>query len=182
MSRRFYSEKLRHAAHLLFFRRGRLPGVKGWELKKRLGKDHEEVMKQLNEILKDVDLEVKEIPEESSELQTSRFEESRFVVALKENLTLSEGKMCGWRIDNLAGLTIAISYVVSKQGKAPRGEVEKILSHKFGRWRSLTMMDAFTRTGYLAEDEPDIISLGWRAKAEVDLKSLMTLLLETKPI
>lgn len=185
LSEKFYAEKLKRAVHLLFFKRGRTPGVKSWELKTSLGKDYEEVLKQLNQLLGDIDLEVKEVEEEtpsSTRFQTATGEaESRFLVTLKGGLTLREARMCGWRIDNLAGLTMAIAYAVSKQGKAPRKEVEETLARKFGRWRSMVMMDIFIRSRYLEEDETGLIGLGWRTKAEVDLRSIMTLLLESAP-
>jgi hypothetical protein len=182
LSKKLYSDKIKRAVHLLFFRRGKMPGVRGRELKMKLGKDYKEVISQLNDFLKDLDLEVKEVRDETSLLTPSKPEtaESRFLVSLRGSLTLREARMTGWRIDNLAGLTVAIAYIISKQGKAPRKDVERILAHKFGRWRAMTMMDAFIRSGYLSEDESELLSLGWRTKAEVDLRSLMTLLLEAK--
>jgi hypothetical protein len=88
--------------------------------------------------------------------------------------------MCGWRIDTLAGLAIAIAYIVSKQGKASRKDVEKILARKFGKWNAIAMTDAFMRTGYLAEDDSGMLFLDWRTRAEVDLRALMSLLVEAR--
>jgi len=183
MSKRFYGDKLKRAVHLLFFRRGKMPGARDWELKTKLGKDYEKILQQLNELLRDLDLEVKKVeevptsPVSKTAVSSDEEAETRYVVALKGTLTLREARMSGWRIDNLAGLTIAIAHVISKQGKALREDLEKTLAYKFGRWRSMSMMDIFIRTGYLSEDEKGMVSLGWRTKAEVDLKSLMTLLL-----
>ncbi|MEM2965276.1 MAG: hypothetical protein QXE22_07510, partial [Candidatus Bathyarchaeia archaeon] len=53
-----YPEKLKRAARLLLFKRGRKPGMKEWELKAELGKRYLDVLKDLNEILKELDLEV----------------------------------------------------------------------------------------------------------------------------
>ncbi len=182
----FYAEKLKRAAHLLFFKRGKVPGAREWELKARLGKNYEEILTDLNRVLEDLDLEVKRARDEASyrapdPLSVDEESEDRFLIRLKSEMTLTESRLCGWRIDNLAALTMAIAYVISKQGKAPRAEVEQDLSYKFGRWRSMNLTDIFIRTGYLREDEEGLLRLGWRTKSEVDLRALMTLLLEAKP-
>jgi len=187
VGKRFYGDKLKQAAHLLLFKRGKMPGAKDWELKMKLGRNYEEIVTQLNALLSDLDLEVRKITEEpvSSAVgfpSTSHVEtEARFLVGLKGSLTLREARMCGWRIDNLSALSVAISYLISKQGKASRKDVEKLLAYKFGRWRAMTLVDVFIRSGYLNEDETGLLSLGWRTRAEVDLKSLMTLVLEARP-
>jgi len=187
VSKRFYSDKLKQAAHLLLFKRGKMPGAKDWELKTKLGRNYEEIVNQLNVLLSDLDLEVRKIAGEpiggpTLSASTSRGEaEARFLVGLKGSLTLREARMCGWRIDNLSALSVAISYLISKQGKAPRKDIEKLLAYKFGRWRAMTLVDVFIRSGYLNEDETGLLSLGWRTRAEVDLKSLMTLVLEARP-
>ena len=183
---RFYSEKLKHAIHLLLFKRGRMPGAKEWELKASLGKNYREVIKQLDSLLADFDLEIKRVePERAQAGQLverptgADAEDARYLVTLKGTVTPKEARLFGWRIDNLAALTVAIAYVVTKQGKAPREEVEKLLAEKAGRWKTLTLLDAFVRNGYLKEDEAGSLSLGWRTKSEVNLRDLMTLLAET---
>jgi hypothetical protein len=184
-TKRFYSDKLKRAAHLLFFKRGRIPGAREWELKARLGRNYEEILNDFNRMLNDLDLEVKRVREEGSStltdpISTDQEPEDRFLVRLRSEMTLSESRLCGWRIDNLAALAITIASIISKQGKAPRDEVERSLSEKLGRWQSMNLIDIFIRTGYVREDETGLLRLGWRTKSEVDLKALMTLLLETK--
>jgi hypothetical protein len=184
-TKRFYSDKLKRAAHLLFFKRGRIPGAREWELKARLGRNYEEILNDFNRLLNDLDLEVKRVREEGSStltdpISTDQEPEDRFLVRLRSEMTLSESRLCGWRIDNLAALAITIASIISKQGKAPRDEVERSLSEKLGRWQSMNLIDIFIRTGYVREDETGLLRLGWRTKSEVDLKALMTLLLETK--
>jgi hypothetical protein len=178
------SERLKRAAHMLFFKRGRIPGAKAWELKAGLGKSYQKVLDQLDEDLKELDLQVKKVeaggigeysPEDD---EADKF---RYFVRLRGTLTPKEARMSGWRIDNLAALAAALSLVVSKQGKVERKELETMIQEKAGRWRTLTLTDTFLRTGYLEEDESGMISLGWRTKAEVDLPSLMMLVAEAKP-
>ena len=52
-------------------------------------------------------------------------------------------------------------------------EVKKMLSEKFPEWKVSAELDRFIRKGYLSEDEEGVLYLGWRTKAEVDLKALL---------
>jgi hypothetical protein len=181
----FYADKLKRATHLLLFRRGKMPGAKEWELKEKVGKNYKQVLDQLNQMLGELDLEIKKVTDASAgnmveEGRPREEEETRYYVTLKGTLGLKEAKMIGWRIDNLAALGGAVAYLVSKQGKAPREDVEKVLAHKFGRWKSATLVDIFMRTGYLEEDDAGVMSIGWRTTSEVDLRALMTKMAETK--
>ena len=161
-----------------------MPGARSWELKTGLGKEYLKVLTQLDESLKDLDLEVKKV--ESQVLSDYKpgpdgEEESRYFVRLKGTLTPREARMTGWRIDNLAALAACLSLIVSKQGKSERKELEDVIGQKVGRWRALTLTDAFLRSGYLEEDEESLVKLGWRTRAELDLESLMMLIAESKP-
>jgi len=182
---RYYSDKVKRAIHLLLFKRGKMPGAKEWELKAALGKNYREVIKQVDALLADLDLEVKRVEPDRSQarhlIEASSIEgadDARYLITLRGTLTPKEARLSGWRIDNLAALTMAITYVVTKQGKAPREEVEKLLAEKVGRWKTLTLLDAFVRNGYLREDETGSLTLGWRTTSEVNLRDLMTLLAE----
>jgi hypothetical protein len=181
----FYSDRLKRAIHLLVFRRGKMPGAKEWELKEKVGKNYEQVLEQLNTLLSDLDLEIKKVTEPASGQMTEsedalHMEEPRYFVTLKGSLGLKEAKMIGWRIDNLAALSGAIAYIVAKQGKAPRDDVEKVVAEKYGRWKAATLIDIFLRAGYLEEDDAGVTSLGWRTKSEVNLPALMTKMTEGK--
>ena len=179
----FYSDKLKRAMHLLLFRRGKMPGAKEWELKEKVGKNFEQVLEQLNQLLSELDLEIKKVKERTPAYATQDGipgDESRYYITLKGTLGLKEAKMIGWRIDNLAALAATLALLMSKQGKAPREDLEKLLANKFGRWKSITLVDIFLRTGYLEEDDAGVISLGWRTQSEIDLKALMTRMAEVK--
>ncbi len=180
----FPSERLKRAAHMLFFKRGRIPGARSWELKAGLGKSYQKVLEQLDEGLKELDLQVKRVEERGLaeyDMGASEDDRFRYFVRLRGTLSPKEARMSGWRIDNLAALAAALALVVSKQGKVERKELEALISEKAGRWRTLTLTDTFLRTGYLEEDESGMVSLGWRTRAEVDLQSLMMLFAEAKP-
>ncbi len=180
----YYNERVKRAAHMLFFKRGKIPGARNWELRTGLGKGFQSVLSQLDESLKDLDLEVKKVEVDSLTDSGSKGEgeeDYRYFVRLRGTLTPREARMSGWRIDNLAALAACLALVVSKQGKCERKELEALIGHKAGRWRALTLMDTFLRTGYLEEDEEGLVKLGWRTRAELDLQSLMMLVAESKP-
>ena len=175
-----YASKIRRATHMLFYRRHKKPGVKGWELRKGLGADYPKVLKILDNYLKALDLQVKTVFEEEKTVEKPTLEEldkARFYVTLRGELTPKETKMIGWRIDDLAGLAIAISYIISKKGKAPRKEVEELLRDKLPGWKVGINIDRYIRYGYLTQDDNEQLYLDWRTRAEVDQKALVDLLL-----
>ena len=182
MSKRkaLYARKVKRAVHMLFFRRHKKPGVKGWELRRSLGSDYPKVLSILDEHLKALDLQVKTVFEDEKTPENPTMEQldrARFYITLRGELTLKEAKMVGWRIDDLAGLAITIAYILSKGGKAPRKEVEELLHEKLPGWRVGLNIDRYIRYGYLAQDGNEQLYLDWRTRAEVDLKALMALLL-----
>jgi len=182
MSKRkgYYASKIKRAIHLLFYRRHKKPGVKGWELRKALGSDYLKVLKILDDYLKGLDLQVKTVFEEEKPVEKPTPEEldkARFYVTLRGELTPKESKMIGWRIDDLAGLAITIAYIISKKGKATRKEVEELLRDKLPGWKVGINVDRYIRYGYLTQDESEQLYLDWRTRAEVDQKALIDLLL-----
>jgi hypothetical protein len=178
-----YASKLKRATHMLFYKKHAKPGVKGWELRKALGSDYPKVLKILDDYLKALDLQVKTVFEEEKEIEKPSLEQldkARFLITLRGDLTPKEAKMVGWRIDDLAGLAIAIAYVISKKGQAPRKDVEELLREKLPGWKVGINIDRYVRYGYLAQDENGQLYLDWRTRAEVDQKALIDLLLRTE--
>ena len=185
MSKRkaYYASKIKRATHMLFYKRHRKPGVKGWELRKALGSDYPKVLKILDDYLKGMDLQVKTVFEEEKQVEKPSLEQldrARFCITFTGELTLKETKMIGWRIDDLAGLAIAISHIISKRGKAPRKEVEELLRDKLPGWKVGINIDRYIRYGYLTQDESEQLYLDWRTRAEVDQKALVDLLLRSE--
>jgi len=174
------SRKLKRASQLLFFQRHRKPGLRGWELKKALGKDFMSIIDVLNSELDKLNLQVKavfedvEVTDKPSEEQLDR---ARFFITIKNPLTVSDIIASGLRIDDIAALASTIALIISRQGKAPRSDVEQILREKFPKWRVDMNLDRFIRNGYLLEDENNVLYIGWRARAEIDQKVLIELLL-----
>jgi hypothetical protein len=176
----YYASKVKRAIHMLFYQRHKKPGVKGWELRKVLGSDYPKVLKILDDYLKTLDLQVKTVFEEEKPVEKATLEDldkARFYVTLRGELTPKEAKMVGWRIDDLAGLAIAIAYIISKRGKVARKEVEELLRDKLPGWRVDLNIDRYIRYGYLTQDESEQLYLDWRTRAEVDEKALIDMLL-----
>ena len=178
-----YASKMKRATHMLFYRRHQKPGVKGWELHKSLGSDYPKVLDVLDDFLKSLDLQVKTVFEEEKTPEKPTLEEldkARFYVTLRGDLQPKEAKMIGWRIDDLAGLAITISFIISKKGQAARRDVEELLGEKIPGWKVGLNIDRYIRYGYLQQDDNRQLYLDWRTRAEVDQKALIDILLKSE--
>jgi len=179
-----YAAKVKRATHLLFYRRHQKPGVKGWELHKSLGADYPKVLDVLDDYLKPLDMQVKTVFEEEKQPaekpSLEQLDKARFYVTLRGELTPKESKMIGWRIDDLAGLAITISYIISKKGQVPRKDVEDLLGAKIPGWKVGINIDRYIRYGYLSQDENQQLYLDWRTRAEVDQRALIGMLLNAE--
>ena len=176
----YYARKIKRATQLLFYKRHMKPGVKGWELKNALGSDYPKILKVLDNHLEKLNLQVKTVFEGETPAEKPTLEElnrARFYVTVRGGFPSRDAKMMGWRIDDIAGLATAISYIISKKGKAPRDEVEDLLRTKLPGWRVEMNMNRYIKSGYLGEDEHNQLYLDWRTRAEVDHKALVELLL-----
>lgn len=176
-----YSRKVKEAVQLLFFKRHHIPGAKGWELKKELGPEFPEVLEALDNYLKDLDLKVNRVFDEPgleyAEPTREQLTEARYYITLRGTMPLTTAKASGWRIDDIAGLAVAVAYLISKQGRSPRADIEKILAEKLPGWRVDVNVDRYIREGYLGEDDKGNLYLDWRSRAEIDQKQLVALIL-----
>jgi hypothetical protein len=176
-----YAGKVKKATQMLLYKRHSKPGVKGWELHKALGSDYPKVLDVLDDYLKPLGMQVKTVFEEEKTPDKPTIEEldkARFFVALRDVAT--KDKLMGWRVDDLAGLAITISYIISKKGQAARKDVEKLLGEKMPNWKVGLNIDRYIRYGYLMQDEAGQLFLDWRTRAEVDQKKLIELLLSAE--
>ena len=165
-------EKLARAAQLLLYKHHLQPGAKAWELRRALGRDYQQVLKLLDDELGKLGLEVKRVSEGES-----GSESDRYYATLRGHPALTEARTFGWRIDDMAMLTVALAQILSKGGKAQLREIERVLEEKFPRWRVESTIDRFIRRGYLSEDGEGMLYVGWRARAEIDQRTLLGLLL-----
>jgi hypothetical protein len=176
-----YGSKIKKATQMLFYKRHQKPGVRGAELHKVLGADYPKVLDLLDDYLKPLDLKVKIIFEEEKTPEKPTVEEldkARFYVTLRGELQTKD-KLMGWRIDDLAGLAITISYIISKKGQASRSDVEKLLAEKMPNWKISMNIERYIRYGYLGQDDNGQLYLDWRTRAEVDQKALINMLLSS---
>ena len=177
---RAYSRKVKDAVHLLFFKHHRLPGVRGWELKQELGPEWLEVIDVLDGQLKNLDLRVTRVlddPDLLEEPTRSQLLDARFYVTMAGTVDQKTAKTIGWRIDDIAGLAVTVAFLISKQGKSPRIDVEKALGEKLPGWRAKMNVERYIEQGYLGEDERGNLYLDWRTRAEIDQKQLVDLIL-----
>jgi hypothetical protein len=177
-----HAGKIKKASQMLFYKRHQKPGVKGWELHKALGMDYPKVLDLLDDYLKPMNLQVKVVFDEEKKPEKPTiedFDRARFFIVLRSDL-VTKDKLMGWRIDDLAGLAITISYVVSKKGIVARKDVEKLLSEKLPGWKVGLNIDRYIRSGYLMQDEKSLLYLGWRTSAEVDERALIEMLLSAE--
>jgi hypothetical protein len=178
------SKKVKKAAQLLLYQHHRLPGSKGWEIKKILGKDYMKVIKLLERKFDDLGLEIKIVYSDGIERLSPTeedLEQARFYVLSKVPMQSGEVSLSGWRIDTLAVLAAALALITSKQGKATRREAEELLQEKLPDWKVDQDLNRFIRKGYLDEDEAGMLFIGWRTRAEIDLKKLMGIIAGSLP-
>jgi len=178
------SKKVKKAAQLLLYQHHRLPGSKGWEIKKILGKDYMKVIKLLERRFDDLGLEIKIVYSDGIERLSPTeedLEQARFYVLSKVPMQSGEVSLSGWRIDTLAVLAAALALITSKQGKATRREAEELLQEKLPDWKVDQDLNRFIRKGYLDEDEAGMLFIGWRTRAEIDLKKLMGIIAGSLP-
>lgn len=164
--------KVRKAFQILILQRGRNPGVKGWEMKRHLGREYRKIVEVLSEDVSPMGLEVFEVKGADG-----TDDSSRFLLRFKEPPTVSEAETSGIRIDDLAVLAATIAFINAKQGRTARREVERFLREKFPKWRVEYSLDRYVKRGYLEQDERGMLHVGWRTHAEVDEKTLMTMVL-----
>ena len=174
---RAYARKVKDAVQLLFFTHHRLPGVRGWELRKELGSDWQNILDVLDKQLKPLDLQVTRAFDEPdvTEPTNAQLQDARYYVTLRGTVDQKAAKTIGWRIDDIAGLAVSVAYLISKQGKAPRVDVERVLEEKLPGWRVKLNVDRYIQQGYLGADEQGVMYLDWRSRAEIDTKKLVDL-------
>lgn len=172
------SRKLMVAATMLFFKSHRSPGVRGWELKNRLGKNYMKILELLNHKLNELGLQIKTVFEDESDQDLDR---ARFYITLTHPLTMSDLVTSDYKIDEVAALAIALSIILSRGGKAPLREILEMLETKFPKWKAEAYIERAVRRGYLNKSEEDILSTGWRTRVELDQKDLLKAIIEAQP-
>ncbi|HLI46677.1 MAG TPA: hypothetical protein VKU94_05730 [Geobacterales bacterium] len=172
-------EKMKKALHLLLIQRKSIPGATGYELKKFVGRKYLYVIKLLNSELESFGLKIKIVlPEDTQDLSNPSEDEylrARYYITSNEPLltTISKGQ---FNIEELACLSASLTFIIAKSNKANLNELETLLETKISKTKSKRMVEKFRRLGYIEIDKDNIVKLGWRAKAELDIERLMKLL------
>lgn len=167
-----FKSKIERAAQLLLIQRHRRPGVKGWELRRALGRRYLEVIKLLDEELSKFGLKIKVVfMDDVSEPKAEDYDKAIFMVTFRYPAKITDVLTSGWSIDELGALAACIAFINSKGGSVRRKDLENILAEKLPRWRIEIILDRFIRMGYLNVKD-DYLALGWRSKAEIDVNLL----------
>lgn len=156
----------------------RLPGVRGWELRRRLGKNYGKIVEALDSRLREIGLRVKVVHDSEEKEDLDR---ARFYIVLRDSLVISDLPSLGYRMDELAILAATLAYLYSKNGRAPQREVSEMLESKYPRWRVEAALEKLARRGYLLKTEDGLLSVGWRAEVEVDRRELLRAFTEIAP-
>ncbi|MFZ8858174.1 MAG: hypothetical protein ACO2O1_08060 [Candidatus Caldarchaeales archaeon] len=161
--------KVAIAAALILTAGHRQPGVRGWELRRRLGKGYQRVLEALDSRLKKIGLRLKVVYEDESQNP----ERARYYVVVSEPLALSDLTTLGYSIDEVAILAATLAYLFASNDRRPYKEVVELLETKYPKWRVESVLERLIRRGYLVRTEDDQLVVGWRAKVEVDKKELL---------
>jgi hypothetical protein len=164
-------KKLSVAVSLMVASGHRLPGVRGWELRRRLGKNYPKLIESLNSKLKEVGLQVKIIHDQEAEV--GDLDRARFYIVLSDPLNISDIPTLGYSLDELAVLSATLAYLFTKNEKANYKEVVEMLETKYQKWRVESILERLSRKGYLVKNDDGTISIGWRTKVEVDKQELL---------
>jgi hypothetical protein len=164
-------KKLSIAVSLMVASGHRLPGVRGWELRRRLGKNYPKLIESLNSRLKEVGLQVKIIHDQEAE--EGDLDRARFYIVLSDPLNISDIPTLGYSLDELAVLSATLAYLFTKNEKANYKEVVEMLETKYQKWRVESILERLSRKGYLVRNDDGTISIGWRTKVEVDKQELL---------
>ncbi|MEM1937136.1 MAG: hypothetical protein QXX49_02385 [Candidatus Caldarchaeum sp.] len=168
-------KKISTAMAMLLFTSHRLPGVRGYELRRRIGKNYLKVLESLNHRLEPLGLRVKTLFETPSDKEPAEedYDRARYFITLADPLSLSDIVAAGWRIDDLAVLSTSLAVLFSRGGRAPKKELIDLLESKLPKWRVEAALERFVRRGYLLDIGDGMLAVGWRALAEVDQKELI---------
>ncbi|MGC8569320.1 MAG: hypothetical protein ACP5LW_04880 [Nitrososphaeria archaeon] len=156
------------ALRLLLIETSALPGLKGWELKKHLGKDYLNVIKVASVEADRLGMKIAIIPDDEA---PKDFDRARFVLMTKEPLT--ESDYSRWlRIEEIASLGLILTEINLRGGSAPLEVVVRMLTEKLPRWRVNQIISKLERLGYIKE-ENGVLFKDWRSRVEIDETGFM---------
>lgn len=154
--------KLSKLAYLLFFKRHIYPGARDWELERYLGRNYRDYLKDFNEYIEPLGLYVEEVQVEEGDARVT------YYVVKPKGSALIDYRTFGWRIDEVAVLTISLGLVLSGGGRVLRREIEDVVKDKIPSRYASKIIDKLIKLGYLEEDG-DYVKVGLRSRLEINL-------------
>jgi hypothetical protein len=93
--------------------------VRGWELRQELGPDWENVLEVLDKQLQTLDLRVTRVLDDPNIIDPDQTQlaDARYYITMRSGIDQKAAKTIGWRVDDIAGLAVAIAFIISKQVK-----------------------------------------------------------------
>ena len=168
-------EKALKGLTTLLYQRHFQPGLKGWELKRLLGRGYLDVLKLTGSLASEFGLKLVAVPDEEDEKDPDK---ARYVLVTKA--PLKDRELGGWlRMEEAASLAILLSQLFVRAGSAPKRLLEDTIKEKLPAWRVQQIMNKLVRLGYLEEDG-DFIKVGWRSRVEIDRDELLTSILSKR--
>ena len=158
-------EKGLRALRMLLFEKS-VPGVKGWELKRRLGKDYLAALEVAKVEADKLGLRIVTIKDDETPPE-------RAIYVLQPKEALHESELGKWlRIEEAAALAILNVELSLRGGALARKSIERLLTEKLPKWRVKQIIEKLKRLGYL-EEEGELLRKGWRMKVEIDELGLL---------
>ena len=166
MSEEELREKALKALRLLLFERT-TPGMKGWELKRKLGKDYLAALEVAKVEAEKLGLRVVSVPDEEEPIP----ERARYLLLPKE--PLKDPELGRWlRIEEAASLAVLNVELSIRGGVMTVKAAERLLTEKLPKWRVKQILDKLRKLGYI-EMEGELLRKGWRMKIEIDEQGLL---------
>jgi len=146
-------------------------------IKKHIGSKYPYILKLLDKELEDYGLKLKIVFDENikdvNNPSLSDYDRAHIYIISSEPVYYNlKGQ---FNIEELGCLAACIIFLISKSNNANLQELIDYLSSKIPKIKVKGFVEKFKRKGYL-KIQNNIVSLGWRTKAEIDLDSLIKLL------
>jgi|BEDMetMinimDraft_2_1075160.scaffolds.fasta_scaffold00036_4 hypothetical protein len=165
--------KMKKMLVYLLVQRRSIPGAKGFELKKLIGTKYTFIANLLNKELETYGLKLKIVFQdkniENPSLQD--YDKAYFYITTSEPIIATPLKG-QFNMEELGALAASILLIYSKNNKYEYENLIDFLSNKISKLKTRRFIDKFIKKGYLEIDENNILSLGWRTYAEIDLQML----------
>lgn len=178
MSSKVPLNKIRRASRVLLFKSHTKPGIKGWELRSQLGEKYIDIVLATDKIFREyLGLRIVAVNADGRKIEIKNenknsLRKATFLVLVDQPLTIRDLKTAGWRIDEIASLSLILLYLLSHNGVANINDLRNLLVSKISKARVNYILSKLLRLGYI-EEKDDKIIIGWRSKIEIDFEKLL---------